>query len=146
MSRYRNKKVPPTGDFLVETGGRVKFNGRKSGDKNKVVTWGYDTGQIESTDFKDLLDEYEETYCVSMVSDDEPRKRPLEEKLEVGDLWYNTSNRKHYIYTNGVDDLPASDIGWTPIIVGITTVFDGLIISDGIVVDVIPPPPIPDDD
>ena len=74
------------------------------------------------------------------------RKRPLEEDLEVGDLWYNSSNRKQYIYTNGVDDLPASDIGWTPIIVGITTVFDGLIISDGIVVDVIPPPPIPDDD
>ncbi len=94
MSRYRNKKVPPTGDFLVETGGRVKFNGRKSGDKNKVVTWGYDTNQIESTDFKDLLDEYEETYCVSMIGDREPRKRPLEEDLEVGDLWYNSSKQK----------------------------------------------------
>ena len=133
---YRNEKAPHTGSLLVGTGGKVSFTGRPSGDMNKIATWGEEGGQIESTNFSDLLALYEESFAVSIVSEDEPSLRPLGEDLKLGDLWYSTSERSQYVFTNGIDDLPVTSRGWTPIISGISTIANGFIVSNGIIVGV----------
>ena len=133
---YRNEKAPHTGSLLVGTGGKVSFTGRPSGDMNKIATWGEEGNQIESTNFSDLLALYEEEFAVSIVSEDEPSLRPLGEDLKLGDLWYSTSERKQYVFTNGIDDLPVTSRGWTPVISGISTIANGFIVSNGIIVGV----------
>jgi hypothetical protein len=133
---YRNEKAPSNGSFLVGTGGYVKFTGNKSGDKNQIVTWGEEGDQIESTSFSDLLELYDQAFAVSIVSDEEPELRPLGEPLKIGDLWYSSSSRIQYIYTNGIDDLPATVVGWTKINNGFTGVYNGMTINNGIIVGV----------
>ena len=131
---YNNEKASSNGSFLIGTGGYVKFSGDSSGDKNQIVTWGGD--QIESTSLSDLLDLYQEEFAVSIVGADEPSVRPLGEDLKPGDLWYNSSTRIHYIYTNGLDGLPTSSGGWTQIVEGFTGEYNGLTITNGIIVGV----------
>ena len=133
---YRNEKAPHTGSLLVGTGGKVTFTGRSSGDMNKIATWGEEGGQIEATNFSDLLALYEESFAVSIVSEDEPSLRPLGEDLKLGDLWYSTSERRQYVFTNGIDDLPVTFRGWTPVISGLSTIANGFIVSNGIIVGV----------
>lgn len=133
---YRNEKAPSNGSFLIGTGGYVKFTGNQSGDKNQIVTWGADDDQIESTNFSDLLALYAESFAVSIVSDSEPSVRPLGEDLRLGDLWYHTTTRIQYIYTNGIDDLPITPGGWTKINNGFTGVYNGMNINNGIIVGV----------
>ena len=133
---YNNEKAPTNGSFLIGTGGYVKFTGAQSGDRNQIVTWGESGNQIESTNFSDLLALYQESFAVSIVGPDEPALRPLGEDLKPGDLWYDTSTRIHYIFTNGVDGLPATTAGWTKIIDGFTGEYNGMVIDNGIIVSV----------
>lgn len=133
---YRNEKAPSNGSFLIGTGGYVKFTGNQSGDRNQIVTWGEENGQIESTNFSDLLALFQESFAVSIVGEDEPKLRPLGEDLKIGDLWYDTSTRIQYIYTNGIDELPTTTEGWTKINNGITGVYNGFVVSNGIIVGV----------
>lgn len=97
---YNNEKAPSQGSLIVGTGGAISFSGNSTGDKNKVVTWSEEDSQIDSVDFKDLLDLYD-VDPPSIVSPTPPKTRVNGKPLEYGDLWFDSADLRQYTWYYG---------------------------------------------
>jgi hypothetical protein len=98
--KYKNNKASPTGSFLVKSTGEVQLiSGFQSSDNNQIVTWGQENGSLNSVGLQELLDNWDPNpRYICIVSPSAPEKRPFDEKLIEGDLWYDPVEQKQYTW------------------------------------------------
>ena len=97
--KYKNEKPLTASSFLVRSTGQISRIGPPSEDRNQIATWGADNSSLESTNLEDLLANWNPNpEYICLTGNKEPDKRPYEEPLEQGDLWWNTDEKHLYVY------------------------------------------------
>lgn len=111
---YQNEPLKGNGSFYTETGGRVRYTGASSEDKNQVVA--FSDGQYMAVDLSEMLAQQRYEFAESIVQGNEPDRRKSRESLESGDLWWDIDeDYTGYVY-NGADWKPMPTVPFATII------------------------------
>ena len=89
---YNNTELKGNGSFYTGTGGKVKYTGSLSDDRNQVVAFDAAGGQYKSVDLSEMLNQQNYDFCESLVDSSRPSKRQGGEALKDGDLWWDESS------------------------------------------------------